>query len=150
MPNLPYVRNFRELMVYAKALDLASDVFGISKTFPREEMYALTDQIRRSSRSIGAQIAEAWAKRRYPKHFASKLTDADGEQNETQHWVEVAYQSKYIDHSQRDHLINLCSEIGRMLGSMINQPEGFSGDKSGSVREDAVPFLANSTPRNGD
>ncbi len=85
MSRLPYVRTFRDLIVYQKARALANRIFEISKTFPRKERYALTDQIRRSSRAIGAQIAETWAKRRYEKHFISKLTDADGEQQETQH-----------------------------------------------------------------
>ena len=84
MSNHPYVKSYRDLVVYQKARELAVEVFETTKSFPREEMYSLTDQIRRSSRSIGAQIAEAWAKRRYPKHFLSKLSDADGEQQETQ------------------------------------------------------------------
>jgi len=85
MGRLPYVNSFRGLLVYQKSRTLAQAIFQVTKQFPREEMYALTDQIRRSSRSVGAQIAEAWAKRRYEKHFLSKLTDADGEQQETQH-----------------------------------------------------------------
>jgi four helix bundle protein len=75
---------------------LAKAVFEASKTFPREEAYSLTDQGRRASRSIGAQIAEAWAKRRYARHFASKLTDADGEQLETQHWLIMAFDCGYL------------------------------------------------------
>ena len=85
---MEYVKSFRELEVYKLSRQLAKEIFEISKKFPKEEMYSLTDQVRRSSRSIGAQIAEAWAKRRYEKHFISKLTDADGEQQETQHWIE--------------------------------------------------------------
>ena len=77
------IQSFRDLLVYQKARKLAQDIFVLTKAFPKEETYALTDQIRRSSRSIGAQIAEAWGKRRYEKHFISKLTDADGEQQET-------------------------------------------------------------------
>jgi four helix bundle protein len=84
MSELPYVKSFRELLVYQKARQMAREIFQITKMFPQEEMYALTDQMRRSSRSTGAQIAEAWVKRRYEKHFLSKLTDADGEQQETQ------------------------------------------------------------------
>jgi four helix bundle protein len=84
MSELPYVKSFRELLVYQKARHMAREIFQITKMFPQEEMYALTDQMRRSSRSTGAQIAEAWVKRRYEKHFLSKLTDADGEQQETQ------------------------------------------------------------------
>ena len=141
MPGLPYARNFRELEVYKKARRLAAEVFEVSKTFPREEMYSLTDQVRRASRSVGGQIAEAWAKRRYPKHFASKLSDADGEQNETQHWIEVAFDSAYVDENTRDRLIDLCLELGRMLGSMISKAEGFSGDGGSSVGEEAAPYL---------
>ena len=90
MSNLSYAKSFRDLLVYQKARQLAQEIFQVTSTFPREEMFSLTDQIRRSSRSIGAQIAEAWAKRRYERHFLSKLTDADGEQQETQHWLETA------------------------------------------------------------
>jgi four helix bundle protein len=82
---MEYVKSFRDLEVYKLSRALAKDVFDGSKTFPKEEMYSLTDQIRRASRSIGGQIAEAWGKRRYERHFVSKLTDADGEQLETQH-----------------------------------------------------------------
>ena len=88
--SLPYAVSFRDLLVYQKAKALAKEIFQLSKKFPREEAYSLTDQIRRCSRSIGAQISEAWAKRLYEKHFISKLTDADGEQNETQHWIDTA------------------------------------------------------------
>ncbi len=82
---MKYAQSFRDLLVYQEARKLSAEVFAISKQFPKEEMLSLTDQIRRSSRSVGANIAEAWAKRRYEKHFVSKLTDADGEQQETQH-----------------------------------------------------------------
>ena len=94
---MTYAKSFGELDVYKLSGDLAKDIFQISKSFPKEETYSLTDQIRRSSRSIGAQISEAWAKRRYEKHFISKLTDADGEQQETQHWMETASDCNYID-----------------------------------------------------
>src|SRR5215467_12311010 len=82
-----YARSFKELRVYQKAREVSQAVFRISKAFPKEETYSLTDQFRRAARSVGAQIAEAWAKRRYERHFVSKLTDADGEQMEAQHWV---------------------------------------------------------------
>src|SRR5262245_58917671 len=100
MPGLQHADSFRDLVVYAKARQLAQDVFRLSKYFPKEEAYSLTDQIRRSSRSIGAQIAEAWGKRRYSRHFISKLTDADAEQLETQHWVDVALSCEYIKASE--------------------------------------------------
>jgi four helix bundle protein len=81
-----YAAHYRELRVYSLSRELSNEIFKFTKDFPREERYALTDQIRRSSRSIGAQIAEAWGKRRYELHFISKMTDADAEQLETQHW----------------------------------------------------------------
>ncbi|NTW31258.1 MAG: four helix bundle protein [Bacteroidetes bacterium] len=84
---MEYVKSFRDLEVYKLSRQLSREIFEVSKKFPKEEMYSLIDQIRRSSRSVGAQIAEAWAKRKYEKHFVSKLTDADGEQLETQHWI---------------------------------------------------------------
>ena len=89
-----YVKSFRDLEVYKLAREVSKEIFIISKEFPKEERYSLTDQIRRSSRSVGAQIAEAWGKRRYEMHFISKLTDADAEQLETQHWLEVSEESK--------------------------------------------------------
>lgn len=93
---MEYVKSYRDLEVYKLSRRLSKEIFEISKKFPKEEMYSLTDQIRRSSRSIGAQIAEAWGKRNYEKHFVSKLTDADGEQLETQHWIETASDCSYI------------------------------------------------------
>ena len=86
------VTNFRELEVYQLCRQLSKEIFDVSKQFPKKEIYSLTDQMRRSSRSVGAQIAEAWGKRGYEKHFISKLTDAEGEQLETQHWIETASQ----------------------------------------------------------
>jgi four helix bundle protein len=88
-------------------------------------MYSLTDQFRRASRSIGANIAEAWHKRRYVAHFASKLTDSDGEQAETQHWVATALACGYISSKSHDDLMGKCCRIGSMLGSMLAKPEKF-------------------------
>ena len=88
-------------------------------------MYSLTDQVRRSSRSVGAQVAEAWGKRRYEKHFISKLTDADGEQLETQHWIEVALDCGYISNKHCDDLLNRCLSIGKMLGAMMAKSASF-------------------------
>jgi len=101
-------------------------VFEETKRWPREEKYALIDQIRRSSRSIGANIAEAWAKRRYPAHFVSKLTDADGELQETRHWLGRALQYGYADKVKTDGMENQCATIGKMLGNMIKKPETFT------------------------
>ena len=93
---MEYVKSFRDLHVCKLARILSKRIFEISQSFPKEEKYSLTDQMRRSSRSVGAQIAESWAKRNYKRHFISKLTDADGEQLETQHWLEVAADCNYI------------------------------------------------------
>ncbi len=125
MSRLPYVTNFRQLIAYQKSRQLSREIFRISKSFPKEEIYSLTDQMRRSSRSIGAQIAEAWAKRFYEKHFRSKLTDADGEQQETQHWIEVAGDCGYIPANQRKILLQNCEEIGRLLGGMMAKSAQF-------------------------
>src|SRR3970282_2655805 len=96
MSQLQHARCFRDLIVYQKTTAVAKRIFELTKRFPRDETYSLTDQVRRSSRSVGAQIAEAWAKRRYEKHFVNKLTDADGEQQETQHWVDTAADCTYV------------------------------------------------------
>lgn len=122
---MEYVKSFRDLEVYKLSRELAKEIFEISKKFPREEMYSLTDQIRRASRSIGGQIAEAWGKRRYEKHFISKLTDADGEQLETQHWIEPAHDCNYITTTIRDRLIEKCASIGKMLNSMMTKASTF-------------------------
>jgi four helix bundle protein len=92
-----YVDSYKDLEVYKAAFRLADRIFSISRSFPKEETYSLTDQILRSSRSIGSGIAESWGKRRYQKHFISKLTDSDAEQMETQHWLEVALACNYIN-----------------------------------------------------
>jgi four helix bundle protein len=127
MSETQHASSFRDLDVYQKSRQSSRDVFRITKSFPREEMYSLTDQIRRSSRSIGAQIAGAWAKRRYEKHFISKLTDADGEQLETQHWVGVAADCEYLSIEDGQKLIDELGRIGRMLNGMITKASQFCG-----------------------
>jgi four helix bundle protein len=127
MSELGHAKSFRDLMVYKKARSVAEEIFELTRGFPREEMYSLTDQVRRSSRSIGAQIAEAWGKRRYEKHFISKLTDADGEQLETQHWIDTAEDCGYLSSVQGGKLNDDLSEIGRMLSSMISKAKQFCG-----------------------
>ncbi|MBN8458969.1 MAG: four helix bundle protein [Verrucomicrobia bacterium] len=119
------VNGVRELDVYKAAFLLQQEIFRISKRFPKEETYSLTDQIRRSSRSIGANLSEAWAKRRYPAHFLSKLTDADGELQETLHWLASAEACDYLGAEQLSHLQDQASIIGKQLGSMINCYETF-------------------------
>lgn len=126
--RLNYALSFKELMVYKKSRLLAREVFNVTKKFPREEAFSLTDQWRRAARSIGAQIAEAWAKRRYPRHFASKLSDADGEQMECQHWTIVAFDDGYIDRETAKRLGALTQEIGRMLGEMMLKTDSFCND----------------------
>ncbi len=125
MSELIHAKSFRDLIVYKKARAVAKKIVELSKTFPKEERYSLTDQVRRSSRSIGAQIAEAWAKRRYEKHFVSKLSDADGEQLETQHWIETAEDCEYLTSSQATEVNDELSGIGRMLNSMMNKADQF-------------------------
>jgi len=115
-------RGYKDLKVYQMAYSLAKDVFEITKQFPKEETYSLTDQIRRSSRSITVNIGEGYRKRRYPKHFTSKMTDADGECTETQIWLDHAKDCKYITDEIRNKLHKDYEEVGRMLGGMADNP----------------------------
>ena len=117
-----FISSFKDLRVYMLAFELQQEVFELTKSFPKEERYALTDQIRRASRSIGANLSEAWQKRRYVAHFVSKLTDADGEQAETQHWINSALACGYITEEQQNDLMEKCLRIGQMLGTMMSDP----------------------------
>jgi four helix bundle protein len=126
--------------VYQKARAVAKNVFTATKSFPREELYSLTDQGRRSSRSVGAQIAEAWAKRRYPNHFIAKLSDADGEQSETQHWIETAVDCGYLAADRATELNGELAEIGKMLQRMMDRAEDFKGSDYSRVRETPCPY----------
>lgn len=119
------VNSVRELDVYQAAFSLQQEIFTASKGFPKEEIYSLTDQIRRTSRSIGANLSEAWAKRRYPAHFLSKLTDADGELQETLHWLASAKACEYLSTEQASQLEIQAAIVGKQLGSMINRHESF-------------------------
>ena len=121
--------DFKELIVYQKAFKVAMEIFEISKLFPKVEKYSLTDQIRISSRSTCTNIAEAYRKRRYPKHFISKLTDSDGENSETVVWLDFARECKYIDIQNHESLTDECVEIGKLLNYMINNPDKFGSDK---------------------
>jgi four helix bundle protein len=114
-----------DLIVYQKSYALAMQIFEISKRFPQEERYALTGQIRRSSRSVCLNLKEAWAKRRYEAHFISKLTDCDGENDETDTSLDFAKDCGYITEQQHREFVAQCSEIGRMLGAMLNAHEKF-------------------------
>jgi four helix bundle protein len=134
--ELSHAKSFRDLAVYQKAKMVARTVFELTKGFPKEETYSLTDQIRRASRSIGAQLAEAWAKRRYEKHFISKLTDADAEQMETQHWIDEARDCHYMDQKQATELTKKLMQIGRMLNSMMAKAHLFCGQNDHVLREE--------------
>jgi four helix bundle protein len=142
MTELDHAKSFRDLLVYQKAKAVSRRIFEISKGFPKEETYSLTDQIRRASRSIGAQIAEAWAKRRYERHFVSKLTDADAEQMETQHWIDEAYDCQYLDPKQTEELTGELVQVGRMLNSMIDKAHLFCGQSNHIIRHETVEYLA--------
>jgi four helix bundle protein len=141
MSELKYATSFRKLIVYQKARQLSRDIFKLTSRFPKEETFSLTDQVRRSSRSVGAQIAEAWAKRKYEKHFASKLTDADGEQQETQHWIETARDCDYLTQQESESLLQQCSEIGRLLGGMLAKAEQFCNPTPYPVREIQADYI---------
>ena len=119
------INSFRDLIVYQKAYKLAMEIFEVSKSFPKEERYSLTDQIRRSSRSVTSSIAEGWAKRIYLKHFVSKLSDSLSEEFETEVWLDYSRDCKYIDLLQHEHLMVAYEEVRKMLISMMNTPEKF-------------------------
>jgi four helix bundle protein len=119
------IANFKDLIVYKKSFEHAMKIFHLTKTFPKAEQYSLTDQIRRSSRSIYANIGEAWRKRRYPAHFVSKLTDSDAETSETMIWLDFALECGYVDSQAHKELSLEYEQIGKMLGSMISAPEEF-------------------------
>ena len=119
------VKQFEDLDVYQLALELQRGIFGLTKAFPQEERYSLTDQIRRSSRSVGANIAEGWHKRRYPAHFAAKLTDADAESAETRHWLRTSLDCGYLPDKAFEEFTELCLAIGAKLGHMIQNAEAW-------------------------
>jgi four helix bundle protein len=116
---------YERLMAYQKAYKLANELFVLSKSFPEEEKYSLTDQVRRSSRSVCTNIGEGYRKRRYPKHFVSKLTDADGEMTETQIWINFAFECKYISLKKHEELSDQAMQAGRLIGFMIDNPQKF-------------------------
>lgn len=116
---------FQDLLAYKKSFELAMDIFSISKNFLSEEKYSLTDQIRRSSRSVSANIAEAIRKRRYEKHFILKLTDSDAENSETQVWLEYSQACNYIATRQFESFTSKSLEVGKLLNYRINNPDKF-------------------------
>ena len=116
---------FRNLTVYKKAFALAMDIYKISKSFPKEEQYGLTSQIRNCSRSVCASIGEGYRKRRYPAHFVSKMSDSDMENSETQVWLDFALACEYILKIEYDDFIEKSEEIGRLLNHTIENPEKY-------------------------
>ncbi len=117
--------SYKDLLVFQKAHSLAMVIFEVSKSFPIEEKYSLTDQIRRSSRSVCANLGEAYRRTKYPAHFVSKLTDCDAESTETEIWLKFSYDCKYLSEEQFLDLSAKSAEVGRMLGHMINNPEKY-------------------------
>jgi four helix bundle protein len=118
-------KTYKETKVYKLAFEQAMEVFLTSKSFPKEEMYSLTDQVRRSSRSVCANIAEAYRKKRYPAHFISKVSDADTENSETSVWIDFSLACKYIASEKFDLMISRNEEIGRLLNHMLNNPDKY-------------------------
>ena len=116
---------YQDLLAYKKGFEIAMEIFEVSKLFPKEETYSLTDQIRRSSRSVCANIAESYRKRVYPKHFHSKLTDSDAENSETQTWLEFAYACKYINENIFNELTEKNKEVGKLINYMLLNPAKF-------------------------
>ncbi|MDQ0637190.1 four helix bundle protein [Pedobacter sp. W3I1] len=117
--------DFSDLLVYKKSFELAMDIFEISKTFPKDETYSLTDQIRRSSRSTNICLVEAYRKRRYRAHFISKLSDSDMENSETKGWLKFAFECKYLAINHYEKLTLQSDEVGKLLNHMINFPEKY-------------------------
>jgi len=117
--------SYKDLLLFKKAFELAMDILETSKKFPKEETYSLTDQIRRSSRSVCANFAEAYRKRKYPAHFISKLTDCDSENAETDVWIEFSFACQYITPEEYKQLSEKNAEVGRIVGYMIQHPGKF-------------------------
>ena len=120
------LRGHRDLKVFQLSYRLAMEIFNLSRTFPREEVYSLTDQMRRSSRSVAANLAEGFRKRRYPNMFINKLTDCDGEATETQVWLDFALDCGYLSKENHQKLIDGYAEVGRMLQGMMSNPNRFA------------------------
>jgi len=150
MSELKHAGSFRDLIVYQKSRKLAKKIKEITQSFPRDEKFSLVDQVRRSSRAIGANIAESWAKRRYEEHFISKLTDSDGEQMETQHWIGTALDCEYVDQKTNDQLIEKCLEVGRMLNGMMDKADMFCGEPPRTVREEAAGYFTDTDDEDAD
>jgi four helix bundle protein len=122
---MPPIRSFRDLDVYKLALGEAKKIFVVTRSFPRDEIYALTNQIRRSSRAVDAMLAESWARRRYPAAFINKVNEALGESMETQSWLDHAHECDYISLQQHHELDHSWQHIGAMLNRMIQRADDF-------------------------
>lgn len=140
MKGSRHVDAFWELDVYREAFDTAKVIYDLTKRFPAEERYSLVSQVRKSSRSVGAQIAEAWGKRRYRRHFVSKLTDADAEQLETQHWMRTALSCRLVTEGEASTVIEALSRIGRRLHSMIERADDFCGPDEPIIRDPSASY----------
>jgi len=121
--------DFKDLLAYQKGFELAMEIFHLSKFFPKEEKYSLTDQIRRSTRSVCACIGESYRKRLYPAHFISKLSDSDMENSETQVWLDFAFECEYLNGENHEKLTEKVKEIGKLLNYMILNPEKFGSKR---------------------
>ncbi|WP_281232249.1 four helix bundle protein [Flavobacterium gelatinilyticum] len=137
--------DYKELLAYKKSFEIAMEIFELSKIFPTEEKYSLTDQIRRSSRSVTANIAEAYRKRRYMNHFISKLTDSDAENSETNTWLEFSLACKYISKEVFESLNTKNIEIGKLINYMINNPTKFGCQNNKTEKLKTQPSLKTET-----
>ena len=132
------IRSYKELRVYQAAIDAAMRIFEVTKRFPAEERFSMVDQMRRASRSVCANIGEAWRKRRYPAHFASKLSDSEGEAEETRVWVDLALRCGYISSTEAVDLDKMYDGIIAQLVRMIERPEQWTirrKDKSATATQ---------------
>jgi four helix bundle protein len=120
------IKTHRDLKVFQLSFETGMEIFQLTKTFPKEETYSLVDQIRRSSRSVSGNLAEAFRKRRYPKSFIAKLSDSEGEAAETQVWLDYALSCKYIDQETHSKLTDKYDHIISMIVIMINKPENWT------------------------
>lgn len=119
----------KDLLAYKKSFSLAMQIFEVSKRFPKEEKYSLTDQIRRSSRSVTVTVTEAYRKRIYPKNFLSKLTDAEAENSETQVWIDFAIACGYLEEAKYIELTSINNEVGKLIYFMMRNPDKFGSSK---------------------
>jgi four helix bundle protein len=124
-PKSMAVYNFKSTKIYRKSFDLAMEIFEVSKSFPSAEKYSLVDQIRRSSRSVCTNLAEAYRKKQYPANFISKLSDCDAENSETNVWLDIAHACDYIDRDLHQNLVSKNEEIGKLLHHMITNPDKY-------------------------